>query len=155
MVPNVYSQIFLHIVFSPKRRAPLLKKEFRERVFSHISGIITHKGHKSIHVNGVDDHVHIFIGYKPVETPIPVLVADIKRSSAMFINREKFTKVHFEWQRGYGVFSYGYSQVGRVYKYIDRQEEHHRHKSFREEYVSILDHYGVAWEEQFLFRPAE
>ena len=151
---GTYSQIYLQIIFVVKNRDNLLKKAWRNEVFKYIAGIITQKGHKSIIVNGVEDHVHCFVGFKPVGA-ISDLVRDIKNNSSKFINERKFTKVKFNWQPGYAVFSYSHSHVERVYNYIFNQEEHHRNKTFREEYLEFLERYGVEYDERYLFESVE
>ncbi len=147
---GTYSQVFIQVVFAVKRRENLLQKPWREEVFKYISGIITEKGSKSIIVNGVEDHVHCFIGLRPV-CSISDLVRDIKNNSSRFINERKFVKGKFQWQEGYGVFSYANSQVKEVYNYVLNQEERHAHKKFKEEYLKMLDDYEVDYNEQYLF----
>jgi putative transposase len=151
MKPGVFSQIYLHLVFSPKHREPLLSKDIRAEVFSHMSGTITNKGHKSININGVEDHVHILIGFNPSLSSINDLVRDIKKSSSFFINEKKWCSKKFAWQEGYGAFSYGHSQLERIYQYIENQEEHHKKKTFREEYIQLLEKYEISYNEKFLF----
>jgi len=147
---GTYSQIYLQFIFVVKRRDNLLKREWREEVFKYISGIISEKGHKSIIVNGVEDHVHCFVGFKPAGV-ISDLMRDIKNNSSKFINERKFLKVKFSWQPGYAVFSYSHSQVERVYDYILNQEKHHQNKTFQEEYVEFLEKYGVSYDPKYLF----
>ncbi len=147
---GTFTQFYIHIVIAVKGRQNLLKKAWRQEVFRYISGIIKGKGHKPIIVNGVGDHVHIFIGIKPVMA-ISDLVRDIKNNSSKFINERKFVKGKFSWQEGYGGFSNSHSQLDRVYQYIKNQEEHHRKKSFREEYIDFLQKFGVAYQQEYLF----
>lgn len=147
---GTYSQIYLQFIFVVKRRDNLLNREWREEVFKYIAGIINEKGHKSIIVNGVEDHVHCFVGFKPAGA-ISDLARDIKNNSSKFINEKKFLKLKFNWQTGYAVFSYSHSHVERVYNYILNQEKHHRKKSFQEEYLEFLDKYGVSYDPKFLF----
>jgi len=106
-----YSQIYIQYVFAVKGRQNLLQKPWREEVFKYISGIIKGKNQKPIIVNGVSDHVHVFVGLKP-SMNIPDLVRDIKNNSSNFINENKWVKGKFCWQEGYGVFSYSHSQAG-------------------------------------------
>lgn len=147
---GTYHQIYIQYVFAVKGRANLLQKPWREDVFKYISGIITSKGQKSIIVNGVSDHVHLFVGLKPSQGASD-LVRDIKNSSSNFINEQKYVRGKFSWQEGYGVFSYSHSQLDTVYKYILNQEEHHRKKSFREEYTEFLKKFEIPFEEKYLF----
>lgn len=150
MKPGVFTQLYTHLVFSPKNHEALLRKEHREIVWPYISQTITNKGHKSIIVNGMADHVHIFLGLNPAMS-ISDLVRDLKRSSSLFINEQKWFPGTFAWQDGYGAFSYGRSQIDDVYKYIQNQDEHHKKRSFREEYMDMLKRFEVEFEEQYLF----
>jgi putative transposase len=133
-----------------KGRENLLKKNWRSELFQYMSGIITNKGHKSIIVNGVSDHVHLFIGFKPAYC-ISDLVRDTKNNSTNFINNKKFIKGKFSWQDGYGVFSYSQSHINKVYKYIQNQETHHSRKSFKEEYMDLLKKFQIEYNEKYLF----
>jgi putative transposase len=137
-----YSQIYLQYVFAVKGSQNLLQKPWREEVFKYISGIIKGKNQKPIIVNGVSDHVHVFVGLKPA-MPIPDLIRDIKNNSSNFINENKWVKGKFSWQEGYGVFSYSHSQIDNVYRYIANQEAHHEKKTFKDEYVDFLVKSGI------------
>src|SRR5688572_19343732 len=120
-MPGTFSQIYIQVVFAVKRRENLLQKPLRDEVSKYMSGIVKAKKQKPIIVNGVSDHVHLFIGLKPV-IALSDLVRDIKNNTANFINDKKFLKGKFAWQEGYGAFSYGHSQLNTVYKYILNQE---------------------------------
>jgi len=115
-----------------------------------MAGIIKGKNQKPIIVNGVEDHVHVFVGLKPAMC-ISDLVRDIKNNTTNFINDEKFIKTKFEWQEGYGAFSYAHSQINNVYNYIANQEQHHKKKSFKEEYLDFLQKFEVEYDEKYLF----
>jgi REP element-mobilizing transposase RayT len=147
---GTYSQVYIQIVFAVKGRENLIAKPWREELFKYIAGIIKGKGHKPIIVNGVADHIHIFIGLKP-SMLISDLVRDIKNNSSNFINENKFIKGKFRWQEGYGVFSYSHSQIDNVYQYILNQEEHHRKRSFKEEYIDFLKKNEIEFDEKYLF----
>lgn len=147
---GTYSQIYLQYVFAVKGRANLLQKPWREEVFKYMSGIIKAKNQKPIIVNGVSDHVHVFVGLKP-SMKISDLVRDIKNNSSKFINEQGFIKTKFSWQEGYGVFSYANSQVEAVYQYILNQEQHHKKKTFRKEYKELLREFEIEHEERYLF----
>jgi REP element-mobilizing transposase RayT len=151
MKPAVYTQFYHHIIFAVKYRERLLKKEFRPEVFKYISGIITNRGHKSIIVNGVDDHIHVLIGLNPNDK-ISDLVASIKRSSSLHINHQNWFKGKFQWQDGYGGFSHSRSQIKNVYKYINNQENHHEENKFRKEYINLLKRYRIKYDEKYLFK---
>lgn len=147
---GTYTQIYIHIIFAVKGRENLLRKEFRGEVFRYISGIIKNKGHKAIIVNGYQDHVHCLIGLKPYSS-ISDLVRDIKNNSSKYINERKFIKSHFRWQEGYGAFSYSHSQLNKVYSYILKQEENHKKKTFRDEYIEFLKKFEIEYKPEYLF----
>jgi len=150
MSSGTFSQIYIQLVFVVKGRENLLKKEFRGEVFKYMSGIITAKEQKSIIVNGVEDHVHLFIGLKP-SMRLSDLVRDIKNNTTNFINEKNFLKSKFSWQEGYGAFSYSQSHIESVYQYILDQEKHHEKKSFKEEYLKLLEKFKIEFKEEYLF----
>jgi len=147
---NTYSQILIHVVFTVKGRTNLIEKKWRNDIHRYISGIITSKGQKSIIVNGVADHVHCFIGLNP-SMCLSELIRDVKNNSSKYINEKKIIKGKFQWQDGFGAFSYATSQVKNVYNYILNQEEHHKKSSFIEEYLDLLDNYEIEYHEKYLF----
>jgi len=147
---GTFSQIYIQCVFAVKGRSNYMAKEWRNEVYKYMTGIVKNKGHKPIIINGVADHVHIFIGLKP-SMALSDLVRDIKNNSTNFINENKWLPVKFSWQEGYGSFSYSHSQIHNVYQYILNQEEHHKKKTFREEYLEFLDKFEVPYEERYLF----
>jgi putative transposase len=150
MKPIAYTQLYLHFVFSPKHREALLSKTIQPEVFRFISGILTQKGNMSIIVNGMPDHIHILTGFNH-QLAIIALITDIKRSSALFINARKMTPKKFQWQEGYGAFSYGRSQLDLIYNYIKNQDIHHQGISFRHEYTEFLKKFEVPYNEKYLF----
>lgn len=150
MSAGTFSQIYIQLVFVVKGRENLLKKTFREEVFKYMSGIVKSKGQKSIIINGVEDHVHLFIGLKP-SMRLSDLVRDIKNNTTNFINEKKFVPGRFAWQEGYGAFSYSQSHMDNVYQYIFNQERHHQKKSFKEEYRELLEKFQIDYKEEFLF----
>lgn len=150
MKAGSYSQLYTHLVFAVKYRERLLLKDFRGEIFSYISGIITNRKHKSLIVNGVADHIHILIGLNPNDK-LSDLIACIKRDSSKFINEIEWFRGKFHWQDGYGAFSYGRSQLDRVYKYIANQENHHKRMTFRDEYKGFLKKYQIEFDQKYLF----
>lgn len=150
MSSGTFSQIYIQLVFVVKGRENLLKKTFREEVFKCMSGIVKAKGQKSIIINGVEDHVHLFIGLKP-SMRLSDLVRDIKNNTTNFINEKRFVVRKFAWQKGYGAFSYSQSQIDNVYKYILNQETHHEKKNFKEEYLELLKRFEIDYQEEYLF----
>ena len=149
-MPGTYSQIYIQIVFAVKGRENLISAKWKDELHKYIAGIIKGKNQKPIIVNGMPDHIHVFVGLKP-SMKISDLVRDIKNNSTNFINANKFVRGKFFWQEGYGAFSYSHSQINDVYHYIARQEEHHKKKSFREEYLNFLKKYEIEYDEKYLF----
>ncbi len=147
---GTFTQIYIHIVFSVKGRERLLQKSWRFELFKYMSGIITEKKQKSIIINGIEDHVHLLVGIKP-NMNISDLVRDIKNNSSKFINQQNFVVGKFAWQEGYGVFSCGYTSLKNVYEYIAGQEEHHKNKTFQEEYLNLLKENNIDYDEKYLF----
>ncbi len=147
---GTFSQIYIQYVFAVKGRENLLRKAWRDDVFKYISGIIKGKNQKAIIVNGVSDHVHVFVGIKP-NCGISELIRDIKNNSSNFINKQEYLPGHFSWQDGYGAFSYGHSQLDHVYQYILNQEKHHQEITFKEEYHDFLSKFEIPHEEKYLF----
>ena len=149
-MPGTYSQIYIQVVFAVKGRENLIHKEWKDNLHKYIAGIIKGKEQKPIIVNGMPDHMHAFIGLRP-SMWISDLVRDIKNNSTNFINENKFVKGKFSWQEGYGAFSYSHSQIRAVYDYILNQEEHHKKKTFREEYVDLLRKFEIEFNDKYLF----
>jgi putative transposase len=149
-LPGTFSQIYIQVVFAVKGRENLISKEWKEDLHKYIAGIIKGKGQKSIIVNGMPDHIHAFIGLRPAMS-ISDLVRDIKNNSSNFINDNKFVKGKFSWQEGYGAFSYSHSHIENVYQYILNQEEHHKKKTFKDEYIDFLTKFNVDYDEKYLF----
>ncbi len=150
MKPGTFTQMYVQLVFAVKNREAALHIQIRNRVFEYMSGIITNMNHKSIIVNGVSDHVHVFFGLNP-SISISDTVHDLKRSSSLFINDENLCKSKFSWQEGYGGFTYSRSQLDKVYKYILNQEAHHGKTTFQAEYLDFLKKFELEFDKRFLF----
>ena len=148
---NTYTQIHLQFVFAVKYRNGLIHESFKEELYQYISGIIKANNHKLLAINGMPDHLHIFIGMRPSQS-ISDLLQDIKGSSSKWINEKKFLKVKFEWQEGYGAFSYSKSHVNNVISYIQNQENHHKKETFREEYLKFLKVFEIEYDERYIFK---
>ncbi|WP_346859364.1 IS200/IS605 family transposase [uncultured Draconibacterium sp.] len=148
---NTYTQMYVHLVFSPKNRQALIRNEWKNELERYITGIVQNNGHKLLSINAVTDHIHIFIGYN-VNQMIPKLVEEIKTSTNAWINENRFSEFHFEWQKGYGAFSHSRSQIDVVINYILTQEEHHKKKSFREEYLEILRKNDIKFNADYVFQ---
>ena len=147
---GTFHQIHLQIIFAVKGRANLLQKQWRQEVFKYMAGIIKKKDQKPIIINGVSDHVHLFVGLKPVMS-VSDLVRDVKNNSSNFINDHGWLPDKFSWQEGFGVFSYGHSQIDRIYNYVLNQEQHHRKTTFKEEYEAYLEKFEIEHEDRYLF----
>lgn len=147
---GTFSQLYVQIVFAVKGRENLINKTWKDELYKYISGIIKGKNQKPIIINGMPDHIHIFIGLKP-SVAIADLVRDIKNNSSNYINDRKLVKGKFSWQEGYGAFSYSHSHIADVYNYILNQEEHHRKRTFKEEYYNFLKKFEVEFDEKYLF----
>jgi REP element-mobilizing transposase RayT len=148
---NTYTQIHIQFVFAVKFRNGLIHASFKEELYQYVSGIIKANNHKLLAINGMPDHLHIFIGMRPTQS-ISDLLQDIKGSSSKWINEKKFLKVKFEWQEGYGAFSYSKSHVKNVIEYIQNQENHHKKESFREEYLKFLKVFEIEYDERYIFK---
>ena len=147
---GTFSQIYIQIVFAVKGRENLLHSDWDKELHKYIAGIVTGKKQKSIIVNGMPDHIHAFVGLRPAMA-ISDLVRDIKNNSSNFINDHKWVKRRFEWQDGYGAFSYSHSHIEKVYDYILNQEKHHKKKTFKQEYLEFLKKFDVEYDEKYLF----
>ncbi len=150
MKPGVFSQLYIQLIFSPKYRESLFQKEHLKPLFGYVGQTINNLENKTILVNGLADHIHIFVGLNP-KMSVSDLVRDIKRSSALWVNQQKWFRGSFAWQDGFGAFSYGQSQVNDVYNYILRQEEHHKKLNFRSEYMAMLKAFEIEFKDEFLF----
>ena len=147
---GTYSQIYVQVVFAVQGRQNLLQKEWRQEVFKYMAGIIKNKGQKPLIINGVADHMHAFIGLKPAMA-LSDLVRDVKNNSSNFINDHKWVAGKFNWQEGYGAFSYSHSQIEAVYNYIQTQEQHHTRQTFKDEYLDLLKKFEVEHDLKYLF----
>jgi len=148
---DTYSQIYIQTVFAVQGRRSLIQQaHHKEEIYKYITGIIRNKGQKLIAINGMPDHVHILIGLRP-DTALSHLIRDVKSDSSAFINGKKWLRGKFNWQEGFGAFSYGHSQLDSVVKYIQNQQEHHEKQSFKQEYLTLLRRFCVEFKEPYLF----
>jgi REP element-mobilizing transposase RayT len=151
---NTYTQIHIQCVFAVKYRNSVIQPNWKERLHEYITGIIRNHGHKVIAINSMPDHLHVFFGFRPNQS-LSDLMRIVKGDSSEWINKEKLTASTFRWQEGYGAFSYSRSQIKAVAEYIEKQEEHHRKRTFLEEYRLFLDQFEVEYDEQYIFWPLE
>lgn len=147
---NTYSQIYIQIVFAVKGRQNLIAKENREELHKFITGIVTNREQKLLSIFAMPDHVHILVGMKP-SISISDLVRDIKAGSSKFINDSKWINGKFNWQEGFGAFSYSKSNLDNVVKYILNQEEHHKKRTFKDEYLDFLKKFEIEYDEKYVF----
>ncbi|MGN6401278.1 MAG: IS200/IS605 family transposase [Flavisolibacter sp.] len=149
-MPNTFSQIYLQFVFAVKGRQNLIPKEHKEELHKYMTSLVQTRKAKMLAIHCMPDHVHLFVGFKP-SVLISDFVKEIKVESNEFIKQKNWVKGSFNWQEGYGVFSYSHSQIDKVCKYILNQEAHHKKKTFKEEYHNFLERFAVPFEEKFLF----
>lgn len=147
---STYSQIYIQIVFAVKGKESLINQQWEEELYRYITGIVTNKGQKMLAINGMPDHLHFLIGMKP-SCCLSDLVREIKKSSNDFIKEKQFTKFKFYWQEGFGSFSYSHSNLDNVIKYIMNQKEHHKKRTFKEEYIDFLQKFEIEFKNEYLF----
>ncbi|MES2774984.1 MAG: IS200/IS605 family transposase [Bacteroidota bacterium] len=146
---STYSKMYAQLVFAVKGRQSLIHCPWEEELYKYITGIIQTKKQKMLAINGMPDHLHIFIGMKPA-CCLSDLVMEIKKSSHSFIKEKGFAK-QFSWQDGFGAFTYGHSQIDQVVKYVMNQKQRHQKHTFRQEYISLLKKFEIEFEEKYLF----
>ncbi len=147
---NTYSQLYIQVIFSVKSRENAIPAKYREEVHKYVTALVSDQGQKLMAVFCMPDHIHILIGLNPDMT-ISDLVRKVKTESSKFINSKNWMPSKFQWQSGYGVFSYSKSQVKSVVRYILNQEQHHEKKSFQTEYRQYMEKFGVDYDERYLF----
>lgn len=146
---NTYTQLHVHIVFSVRRREAMIQEQFRDELQKYMTGIIRKK-HKLLAIYCMPDHVHILVGLNPIHS-ISELVREVKANSSKWINDKGILPVRFEWQKGYGAFSYSKTHVDNVIRYINRQPEHHRSKTYHQEYMDQLNRFGIEYDPRYVF----
>jgi REP element-mobilizing transposase RayT len=147
---NTYSQMYVQIVFAVQGRENIIPQKNKEELHKYITGIIKNRGQKLLAVNCMPNHTHILIGFKP-SICISDLVRDIKTATSLFIKEKRWIKGMFYWQEGFGSFTYSHSQLTDVIHYINNQEEHHKRKSFKEEYLELLKKFDIDYDDKYLF----
>jgi REP element-mobilizing transposase RayT len=151
---NTYSQIYLHVIFAVEGRQNLISPQHNDELQKFITGIVSAQKQKLIAVNNMPDHVHILIGLQP-DMALSDLVGDIKAGSSAFIKRTRWVAGRFSWQEGFGAFSYSRSQLDAVIRYIQNQQKHHAKKSFRQEYVELLEKFEVDYDKRYIFKTVD
>jgi REP element-mobilizing transposase RayT len=149
-MPNTYSQLYIQLVFAVKGRECQVTEAIRERLQRYICGIVSQKQHKPLAIYCMPDHLHLLVGLQPTQS-IADLVRDIKSSSTTWLNTERLLPHKFQWQQGYGAFSYARSQLDAVVNYVLSQPTHHQKTSFQQEYRDFLQKFGIEYDERYLF----
>lgn len=151
---NTYTQIHFHTVFAVRNRQSLISKTWETELYKYITGILQNKGHKLLQINGMPDHIHILFGMRPTEA-LSDLMKDVKQSSSRWINKSNLSRGKFSWQEGYGAFSQSKKEIPEVASYIQNQEQHHKERTFSEEYIDLLQAHGIEYDIQYLFSPID
>ncbi len=151
---NTYTQIYIHIVFAVEGRQNLIPPEHNNELQKFITGIVSAQKQKLIAINNMPDHLHLLVGLRP-DSSLSDLVRDVKAGSPKFIKEQRWVAGRFSWQEGFGAFSYSRSQLGIVIRYIENQQKHHAKKSFREEYVELLERFGVDYDAKYIFKTGD
>ncbi len=147
---GTFSQIYIQVIFAVKARNSLIGKEWEEELYRYITGIVQNKGQKMLAIHGIPNHIHFLIGMKP-SCCLSDLVREVKKSSNSFIKEKKFSKFKFDWQEGYGAFSYSHSALDNVIAYVMNQKEHHKKRTFKEEYMEFLNKFEIEFKDEYLF----
>jgi putative transposase len=148
---NTYTQIYIHTIFAVKFRQHLITNAHKDEIQKYMTGVVTNLGSKLIAINNMPDHFHLLIGVKP-DKAFSELVGKVKSATSGFINKNRWVYGHFEWQEGFGGFSYSHSQLTSVIGYIQDQETHHTQRSFREEYEAFLVEFNIQFDEKYTFK---
>ena len=151
---NTYTQIHIQAIFAVQNRECIIDRQWEDELYKYITGIIQNYGHKLLVINGMPDHIHVLFGMRPAQS-LSNLLQDIKGDSSQWIKKRRFIKSVFSWQEGYGAFSYGKSQIPQVIRYIKRQEDHHKKKSFIQEYKQFLKAFEIDYDERYIFNPID
>ena len=148
---NTDTQIYIHVVFAVEGRQNLIKPENNDELQKYITGIVSGQKQKLIAINNMPDHLHLLVGLKP-DMALSDLMRDVKAGSSKYINENRWVAGRFSWQEGFGAFSYSRSQLGTVIRYIENQQKHHAKKSFRDEYIDLLEKFGVDYDRRYVFK---
>ncbi len=147
---NTYTNLLVHVVFSTKNRLPLILPDIQTRLYQYIGGIIRGEKGTLIEIGGTSDHIHIASKFG-TEISISAIIRSVKANSSKWFNEQILNQDKFSWQKGYGAFSVSESQLNHLIQYIRGQEEHHRNKTFQEEYVDFLKHHRVEFMDRYLW----
>lgn len=147
---DTYTQIYIQVVFAVSGRQNLISKDHKEEIHRYITGIVRNNSQKLIAVNSMPDHLHMPVGLQP-DMALSDLVRDVKANTSNFINERRLVRGKFSWREGFGAFSYSHSQLGAVIRYTQNQEQHHKQRSFRDEYLEMLKKFDVAFDSKYIF----
>jgi len=147
---NSFTQLYVQMVFAVKNRQSLILPQNRVKIEKYICGIAFNIKCKPISIYCNPDHTHILLSIKSV-CCVADAIRDIKSFSSRYINENRLTDNHFEWQTGYGAFSYGQSQIDKVKAYISNQQNHHNRQSFKDEYIALLKAFEIDYVDNYLF----
>lgn len=147
---NTYTSLNYHIIFSTKNRREWIKQDLEQRIWEYIGGIARQHGMMALKVRGVEDHIHALINSPPINAPSRIAQI-LKGESSKWIHETFATMRWFSWQDGYGAFSVGKRDLAAVVRYIENQREHHRRKTFQEEYLELLRAYGIQYDDRYVW----
>ena len=148
---NTFTQIHLQIIMAVQNRNSLITSRWETELYKYITGIVQNNDHKLLSINGVADHIHFLIGMRPTQA-LSSLMQTIKRNSSVWVNENKFSKGKFNWQEGYGAFSYSRSHLHNVIRYIQDQKLHHKKIKFLDEYKQLLKKFEIDFDERYIFK---
>lgn len=144
-----FTRLTYHIVFGTKYRKRSIGETIQERLYEYIGGTLRAKKGHLIEIGGVEDHVHLLAGLSPTSA-VSDVIRDVKANSSKWLRDDRKVD-EFEWQKGFGAFTVSYDRIEAIQKYIRNQKEHHRTKSFQEEYVDFLQHHDIEFRPEYLF----
>jgi putative transposase len=147
---NTYTKLFIHAIFAVRGRENVISLRWKDGLYRYITGIVTNNDQKLMIINGMPDHIHLLLGIKPT-LALSDLIRDIKANSSRFINEQRWVQGRFEWQHGFGAFTCNPAELDTIINYIKNQEEHHKMKSFKEEYVNLLNYNDIDYKTEYLF----
>ncbi len=147
---STYTSLTYHIIFSTKYRKPRIDDAWKDDLYSYIGGIIRSEKGQLLEIGGIPDHIHILAGFHPT-VAVSDMLQHIKGGSSKWINNEKKSRERFEWQAGYGAFTVSQSQVPTVRQYVQRQDEHHQKRSFKDEFLAILKRHNIDYDLKYVF----
>jgi len=147
---STYSNLLYHVIFSTKHREPLITPTIRADLYPYIGGILRGQSGHLLEIGGIPDHVHLVIQIRP-DTSVAEIVRLVKSNSSKWVNERPDASGRFAWQTGYGAFSVSVSQLSAVRSYVQEQENHHRARTFQEEFVEFLRRHEIEFDERYLW----